>query len=324
MVRWGILSTGKIANKFAEDFKYSQGGVIHAIASRSKDKARAFAHRFHIKKAYTSYEELVEDSEIQVVYIGTPHNLHFEHIKMCLLHKKAVLCEKPITVNRFQLNELIELAQKQNVFLMEALWTYFLPTIRKATQWVADGRIGEVKVVQANFGFQAEFNPHNRLYNPELAGGSLLDIGIYPVALANLFINSTIHSISTQSVKAPTGVDEQTAILIRYKNGAIANLLSSFAVTLNNTGFIYGTKGYIELPKFWMASKAFLFENNILTETFETSGNSIGMNYEVDEVNRLITEGKTQSEIMPYSTSLKIISFLDEIRSMIKLSYPFE
>ena len=188
MVKWGIIGAGNIAHSFAKDFKYVQEGQIRAVASRSIIKGQAFGIKHHIDKVYSDYTHLYHDPEVQVVYVATPHNFHLQNCKDALNAGKAVVCEKPICTNAEDLQILIDLAAEKGTYLMEALWTYFLPAINTSLDWINAGKIGRISTIKANFGFKAHYDPEHRLFNPELAGGALLDIGIYPLALCWLLL----------------------------------------------------------------------------------------------------------------------------------------
>ncbi|HEV7621037.1 MAG TPA: Gfo/Idh/MocA family oxidoreductase, partial [Flavisolibacter sp.] len=216
-IRWAILGAGKIAHKFATDFKFVENAELTAIASRDKARAIMFASQYAIPEIY-SYDELYNASKVDAVYIATPHNFHFEQALKCLENKKAVLCEKPVTINASQLKSLIEVARKNNVFLMEAMWTYFIPSIIQAKKWINQGKIGPVKIVQADFGYKMEFNPHSRLFDPSLAGGALLDLGVYPISFSQYIMEKMPETILATSIFSKTNVDETTSILLKYKN----------------------------------------------------------------------------------------------------------
>ena len=323
-IKWGILGTGWIANKFAKDFQFVKNGKILAVASRSKEKAVNFSKNYGIERAYDSYEKLVQDEDIDSVYITSPHNAHFENVILCLNNKKAVLCEKPIAVNIEQLSLMIEAAKKNNVFLMEAMWTYFLPAIIKAKEWITKGMIGDVEIIKAEFGYKSNYGPLHRLFNPDLAGGALLDIGIYPIALSTLITGEEPERITSESIIGATGVDNSNAITLKYRNGIIAQLSSSLTADLKNDAYIFGTDGYIHIPKFWMTKKVVLYKKNEIAEVFENDYPALGLNYETDEVNNLLLQNKKESPMMPLNTSLTLIKIMDAIRRQANFKYPFE
>ena len=322
MIKWGILGTGKIASLFAKDFQYITNGELLAVASRTPERAGQFAFENHIRDVHDSYESLAQSRKIDAVYIATPHNRHFEDAKLCLENGKSVLCEKPIAVNSSQLEELTNIATDNNVYLMEALWTWFLPAIIKASEWLDNGRIGNIKMISSAFGFRATYDPGSRLYNPELAGGTLLDLGIYNLFLMNSFMSGEPLDIKASANMADTGVDEHLAITATYSNGVIAQLSSAFSCTLQSDAVISGTKGVIRLPRFWEAKTAFL-ETSTERETFEDTHPCKGYYYEIQELNDWMLEGKPGVPY-PMEMSLRIMRQMDEVRRKIGLKYPFE
>ena len=325
MIKWGVLGTGKIVNKFLKDFQFASGGKLEAVASRNLSRAQEVAEEYGIAKAYGSYEELMADKSVDVIYIGTPHHLHYENTLQCLEAGKAVLCEKPLSVNADMVKKMFEKAEAHRTFLMEAMWTYFLPPILVAQQWVKEGEIGEVKMIKADFGFKGTFDPNHRLFNPEMAGGALLDVGIYPIALALLFANSNTKSIHAHAVKSNTGVDEANSVSIEFENKIVAHLSSSVTNQFPNKGYIYGTEGYIELPDFWQTRKAKLHKyDSDDVEEYVDAREPLGFNYEIEEVNQCLMDGRLSSKIMGEAQSLKLIKVMDEVRNQIGLKYPFE
>jgi len=322
MIQWGILGTGKIASLFAKDFQYVTNGELIAVASRNPDKAHAFAEKHNIRDVPISYEALAKWENIDAVYISTPHNRHFGDAKLCLENGKSVLCEKPITVNSRQLKELQKIAETNNVYLMEALWTWFLPAFNKAVEWYEQGRIGDIKMISSAFGFPAKYDPEGRLYNPELAGGTLLDLGIYNLFTTNRFMNHEPETITAAASMADTGVDEHLAVTAIYPGDVIAQLSSAFSCKLQSDAVISGTKGLIRLPRFWEAKSAIL-ETHGGRETFEDSHPCKGYTYETQAFNEWVLQGKSGVPY-PMEMSLRIMGQMDEIRRQIGLKYPFE
>jgi predicted dehydrogenase len=323
MISWGILGTGFMAKMFAEDFNYVRDGKITAVASRTKYKADQFSKDYDIPGAYEGYENLVKHSDVDVVYIATPHSMHYENIKMCFAYNKAVVCEKPITVNTEQLDEVRKEAKSKGLFLMEAMWTYFLPPIIQVKKWCDKKRIGDIHFIKAFFGGNANPEKSPRLFRPELAGGALLDLGIYPVAFTQLIMGCQMEKIQSEAIIDKHHVDVQNASIIRFKSGAIASIGSSINTSMNNDAYIYGTKGYIFIPNFFKAQKAYLYSDNG-DEVFEDDRTSRGFNFEADEVNDLLNKGRAESSRMPIDKSLCNLSVIDTIREQIKLTYPFE
>lgn len=311
-VKWGIISTGRIAGEFASDFRYVNNAELIAVASRSQQSADQFASTHGIPKAYGSYEQLYQDGEVEAIYVATPHNFHFENCWDALFHGKAVLSEKPITTSPEDFERLRAFATAQKQYLMEGMWTYFHPAIQKAQQWVADGRIGDLVQIKADFGYPVPFDPHGRMYNPELAGGALLDMGIYPLAMAWLFLKKDPKVMHVTCHKAATGVDDDVNILFDF-DGQLANLATSFRGKLHNNLFVIGTQATIRIPDFWKASECFLYEQDQEIDHFSDGRESIGFNHELEAVSRDILEGKLQSDIMPHSHSAKFQEWMAQV-----------
>jgi predicted dehydrogenase len=322
-VNWGILGAGRIARKFATDFKILTNGKLLAVASRSQIRSNKFAEEFNIPKAYSSYQDMVLNPEINVVYIATTHNFHFEHVQLCLNNGKSVLCEKPVSVNSAELAILQKLAKEKNLFFMEALWTYYLPAIQQSIKWIKEGRIGKVKQLQVSFGFRGDMDKSRRLANPELAGGALLDIGIYGIAMAELVFDEGIKDIQALAHFSETGIDDENNLQIRYENGGMAQISSSLTCELKNEAVIYGTKGRIEIPLFWMAKKTILISSEESIEFIDETP-QLGYNHEAFAVNELLQEKALESTIIPLARSKKILSIMDHVRAQIGLKYPFE
>ena len=322
-LRWGMIGAGNISHSFVKDFQLMENAELVAVAASDKNRGEAFAKKYNIPLACT-YKELYESNEVDVVYISTTHNFHYEQTLACLKNGKAVLCEKPITVNITECNELIKVAKEQNVFLMEAMWTYFLPAIHKAMQWIDEGRIGNLKVIQADFGFAMEKNIAGRMYNPALAGGSLLDLGIYPISIANYFANKSPHLISAAGVLTETGVDEGIGILLQYGD-ITATLFSSMIARMMNKCCLFCEKGYIELPDFWRTHNAKIFNADFeLMEAFDDGRLSHGFIYEMQHVNDKVLNGDVESDIIPLSISRDIQAIMMEARKQIGLIYPMD
>jgi predicted dehydrogenase len=324
-VKWGIIGTGQIASKFATALNSLDHTELSAIASRDPVKAKEFATRFHIKKAYGSYEELIGDPDIDVIYIGTPHTEHKAHAKLCLAAGKAVLCEKPFTLNYPEAKELVDLARSNEVFLMEAMWTKFLPTTRIVKQWINNKVIGDIKYMNISFGFQTAIDPYSRLFDPKLGGGALLDVGVYPISYAIHLMERIPDKISSNAYIGQSCVDELNVINLMYKEGMIASLSSAINASTGNDAIIIGEKGRIVIPNFWTAESAEVYDlNGKLVDSFFHPFTSNGYVYEAEEVNRCILEGKKQSDIIPLNDTLDIMKILDSLRADWGLVYPSE
>lgn len=321
--KWGILATGGIAASFVKDLEYVRNGEAYAVGSRNIDSAQKFAETFSIPKAYGSYEALVEDPEVDVIYVATPHPYHKENVLTCLRAGKAVLCEKPFTLNANELEELIVFARDKQLFLMEAMWTRFLPAIRQVREWIAADKIGEIRLIKADFGYRAPWDPESRLLNPMLGGGALLDAGIYPVSFASMLLGASPEQVMSTVHIGETGVDEQFSILLSYPNGKTASLQGAVRLALTNEASIYGTKGYIHIPSFLNARQAFLHVGEV-TETFEDKRKALGYRFEAEEVGRLLQDAKLESDIISLDESLAIMKLMDQIRDQWGLIYPSE
>lgn len=323
IINWGVVGTGNIAHKLASDMQFVEDGRLFAVASRSHERADIFAAEFEIPKAYGSYQELAADPDVDAVYIATPHQDHYPSTLLMLRNKKAVLCEKPLAVNKEQALEMIRVAKENKVLLLDALWSVFLPGMQKVREWISKGYIGELKLITSEFGFTTEVDLDGRLYNPELAGGALLDIGIYTILLPFWIYQDKPKKIQASAVMTETGVDEQTTLNMSFVENRSALAVSGIQTPLRNTSFIYGSKGYIELPEWWKAQKVILRTGD-KEDIFEDKRQSWGYDFETREVNKLIKEGKTESSIVSYEKSIQLMEILDEVRFQIGLKYPFE
>lgn len=322
MLRFGIIGAGKIAHRFAQA-AIGVNETIQAIASRDQSHAIAFQEQYHIPSAYGNYLELFQDPLVDIVYIATPHGFHFEHMMAALEHDKHVLCEKAFTLNQKQAKQVFELANKKKRFCMEAMWTRFLPVIQEAKSWVNQDLIGEIIQIDATFAFPAHLHPESRLIDPHLGGGALLDIGIYPITIANLFLGKPL-TIESTCKKAESGVDLANQITFTYPQ-AEANLISSFVDEECVEAFIYGTKGYIQIPSFHGAQTAMLFDrNHKIIKEFEHKHLVNGLEYEIFETVRQIKKKALESPLMSQEDTLEILRQMDEIRASWDLKYPQE
>lgn len=322
-LKWGILATGAIAHKFVADLHASGAGRAVACGSRTIEGARTFAAAHGIPKAFGSYGELARDPEVEAVYVATPHPFHFQDALACLKNRKAVLCEKPLTLNARQSAELFAAAEENNAFLMEGLWTYYLPAVVQARRWLAEGVIGEVKLIQADFGFRAEYNPQSRLFDPALGGGALLDVGVYVLSFAQVVAGNKTPRIKASARLAPTGVDESTSILLDWHSGVRAHLSCSVGQKQSNYARIFGSKGTITIPDFWMARSAILESGNEKT-TFEDTRTTMGYEFEAQVVTRLVREGKKEDDLLSKAFSLRLGATMDAVRKQTGVRYPGE
>jgi predicted dehydrogenase len=325
IIRWGILGAGRIARKFATDLKLVEGVELIAVGSRSQGSADVFGAEFGIKYCHPSYLELVQNPKVDVIYIATPHNFHYEHTLLCLNHNKAVLCEKPFAMNSRQTAEMIRVAKEKKVFLMEALWTKFQPHYKKVQEMIAQGLLGDIKSVLVNFGFIPAPPVPARLFDPQLGGGTLMDIGIYNVFMAMSVLGKP-DAIEATATPAATGVDEQCAALFKYKSGAMAQLFSTFNSNLATEADISGTKGRIRLTtRFYEPSAAIEFypdrkDSRQVIPVEKEAG--FGYQYEARHVNECLRKGMTESDIMSFADTILLMETLDEIRRTAGIRYP--
>lgn len=322
IIRWGILGTGFIARKFAEGLAVVENAELYAVASRNKVTAIDFATTYNVQRYFTSYEELAQCAEVDVVYIATPHNLHYSNTILCLSNNKHVLCEKPFAVNGHEVRKMISLAKEKQLFLMEAFWARFLPHIIKIKELIDNGTIGEITLLKADLCLFREFDPNNRLFNKTLVGGSLLDVGIYPIFLA-LYLLGKPTSFSASAAFGPTEVDHSCSVTFNYSNTTLAILYSSVVAETEVKAEIHGTKGKIELESFWFCPSNFhLSLHQNAKEYIEIPHVGNGYNYEAQEVTNCILENRTESNVFNFNDSLQLIDMLDEIRQTIGLVYP--
>ncbi|MDR0399722.1 MAG: Gfo/Idh/MocA family oxidoreductase [Treponema sp.] len=325
LINWAVAGTGGISNRFVMGLRDAKGARLYAASSRGKERAEAFAARYGFEKAYGDYQAMLEDPAVDAVYIGTPHSAHKEMALAAFRAKKAVLCEKPVSINAAELSAMIAEARANKVFFMEALWTRFVPPLVKVREWLAGGIIGEPRMVQANFCFSAPFNPQGRLYNRELGGGALLDAGIYPLSLASLvFGGRKPAAVHSQMHLGETGVDEEVSVLLSYGGPRMAALSAAVSTAAVNDCWIYGTQGYIRLPDFVFSHSAELRLHGRYSYRYEPEFFSNGYNYEAEEVMNCLREGKLESDTMSLAESLCIMETMDCIRAQNGFRYPGE
>ena len=324
VIRWGILGCGRIARKFAADLKHVGDSKLIAIGSRNRETASAFAKEFPVTHIHDSYEALAANPEVDIIYIASPHGLHYEHSMLCLQHKKAVLCEKALAINSKQVKEMIDLAKQEKVFFMEALWTKFLPHYKLVMQMIGDGKLGEIQSMLVNFGFIPIPPVPARLYDNALGGGSLLDIGIYNVFMT-LSVLGRPDIVEASMTATSTGVDEQCAVLFKYPNGIMAQLFSSFSSNLPTEADINGNKGRIHLAHRF-------YEPNTVIEFYPERMDSkqvipfekepgFGYQYEARHACECLRMGMTESPVMRHQDSLLLMETLDRIREAAGIRY---
>jgi predicted dehydrogenase len=322
-VRWGILGTGDIARQFASDLNGLDDATLLAVGSRRQETADRFGDTHGIPKRYATYEALVADPEVQAVYVATPHPLHCENTLLALDAGKAVLCEKPLAMNMAEGERMMARAREKGCFLMEAMWTYFLPAIKEVEAVIASGAIGDVRMVRADFSFWADRDEDSRLFNREMGGGSLLDVGIYPIALATLLLGEDPEAILSTPDIGKSGVDEQVGMLFRYDDGRMAVLSSGIFTDGNCEAVVSGTKGHITIPSFFNATGFTVTREEgeqVETHTCERAG--FGYGYEALEVHRCLREGLLESDRMPHRASRALFRIMDGMRKEWGLRYP--
>ncbi|MFT4018903.1 MAG: Gfo/Idh/MocA family oxidoreductase [Agriterribacter sp.] len=317
-IHWGILGCGKIARKFAADLVFVKDATLSAVASRDETNATAFAKEFNVAKSYGNYTSMLESADIDIVYIATPHGLHYEHVMLCLEYGKAVLCEKAFALNAVQAKAMIDKARKKNIFLMEALWSKFIPSYKKLMLLKEEGALGNINSVLINFGFIPQPPVAKRIYDPALGGGTLLDIGLYNVFYA-LSVLGKPDSIEASMTPASTGVDEQCAILFKYNNGALAQLFSSYTSYLATEADFNGDQGRVRLThRFYTPGAALEFypdraDSKQIIPLDKTEG--FGYHYEASHVGECLRQGLTESPVMSHADTMLLMQTLDEIKA---------
>lgn len=327
-IRWGILSTGAIARQFAQGLTSVPDAELVAVGSRTQAAADRFGDAFRVPRRHASYRAVAEDPDVDVVYIGTPHNLHCENTLMCLEAGKPVLCEKPFAINATQAERMVALARSKRLFLMEALWTRYLPAMIELRRLLAAGTIGPIRMIEADFGFRPEYDPLGRLYNPDLGGGALLDIGIYPISLTAMLLGLPAR-MTAMAELGRTGVDERSAVVLAYPGGELAVLTFSLTTDMPSEILVLGTEGWIRVhgpiyrpEKLTVSLKAAAGARTERVLPLPVTGN--GYNYEAAEVMRRLREGALESPGMTLDESLAIMRLMDAIRAQWGLRYPGE
>lgn len=324
IIKWGILGCGKIARKFAADLTLVTDAKLVAVGAREHESANAFAKEFAVSNIHSSYESLVKDAEVDVIYVATPHALHHEHVILCLRNNKAVLCEKAFSINLSEAKEMVVLARSKKIFLMEAFWTRFLPHYQKVKDFIAEGKVGNIKYIYAEFGFKPTPPVSQRLYDPALGGGSLLDIGVYPVFLS-LDLLGKPDQIYATMISSPTGVDRQCSIQFKYQHGAVVNLFSTFDTNLATGADIAGDLGRLRLthrfhgPTTHVEYYPGIIDTKQEIEFEKAIGN--GYEYEAKHVTECLQKDLTESPIRKLDDTLLLMETLDEIRSLAGITY---
>lgn len=323
-IRWGILGTGRIAGDFARGLTAVEDAELAAVGSRTAESANAFADKFSVPTRHASYAALANDPNVDIVYVATPHSLHKENTILCLEGGRAVLCEKPFAINTGEAEAMIATARRTGLFLMEAMWTHCLPHMQEIARLIADGAIGEIRVIQADFCYRSRMNPASRLYRLELGGGALLDVGVYPIALAYRFLGQP-DEIRSWAHLGETGIDENAGILFGYKNSALAVMTTSVRANTSHIARISGSAGEIVIHERWWGPSGFTLRrdgHDPVEIRPETVGN--GWNYEAVEAGRCLRAGLLESPTVPHADTLAVIRLLDGLRAEWGLRYPME
>ena len=319
----GIMGTGNIAAVMAETLNRMKGVKLYAVASREKVKADVFAGQHGVKKAYGSYEELVKDNKVELIYIATPHSEHYENARLCLENNKPVLCEKSFTANAAQAEELFKLAREKHVFITEAIWTRYMPMLKTIREVIGSGVIGDPKTLTANLGYVID--KVERILSPALAGGALLDVGVYPINFAMMIFGNDIEKVRSSCTYTDTGVDRQNTVTLQYGDGKYAVLNSSMESLSDRKGIIYGTKGFAIVENINNFESITVYDASYKKAAeYKRPKQISGYEYEVEASIRAIRAGKIQCEEMPHEEILRVMKLMDSLRKEWGIVYPFE
>ena len=321
-MNWGIIGCGKIAEKFVQDLKLIEGQTLYGVASRSLQKANAFKQRNHAKVAYGDYQSLCDDPNVDIIYLATPHDSHCKYGVMAMTAGKHLLCEKPLAINEKEVQKMVKCAREHQVFLMEAMWTRFNPIMQEVKSWVDKHEIGTLRSIHADFCFYKEFEASSRLFNPDLAGGALLDIGIYPIFLSYVLLGAP-ETISSRGLKHKNGVDLQTSILLEYQE-AHSLLTCSLLYNSEMKATIRGSEGEISIYPRWHESAKAVLEKEGRKEIFEMELLGKGYSYEIMECVNCINKGLLESPLWAHRDSIHLIRMCDKIRKQVGVKYPLE
>ena len=321
-IRWGIIAPGRIAHKFASDFSLIHNHSITSVASTNIERARAFADKYKLSSFYGDYREMLVNEKLDIVYIASPHSFHFEQAKMCLDLGISVLCEKPVTIHSGQLKQLLTLAAEKGLFFMEALWTVFLPTYTQIFEKINNGDIGSIIGVKADFGFHMPFDQDSRLFNPSLGGGSLLDIGIYPLLLATLCLGYP-DEIKALASLTELKVDDEMIAILNYNKRGLAQIQSTIRANTRTEAFIFGDNGSIWVPNRWIDSQKFyLLKSNGQEELIHSPWDGFGYQFQISAVEKCLAQGLSECPLVPHSLSIQLMNQMDEIRKQTGIVYP--
>ena len=338
-INWAIISPGHIANKMAEAMQKSKSNLnlninLYAVASRDISKAKEFATKWNFEKYYGTYKELISDPKVDAVYIANPHSFHYETTMECLEGGKHVLCEKPAACNLDQLKKMIDKAKEKNLFFMEAMWTAFNPCIKKVKKAIEEGKIGELKHIESSFCNRFEKNLNNRFRNPELAGGGLLDLGVYNIYYALVINNFKKHIEHSTTARLENGVDAWNSVNLKFENGVTTHFQNAMDLsppTNSHDAVIYGSKGFITSSHFLRQEKAeiYVYKNDKggefeLLEEIKAPFDVNGFEYQLINATECIREGKIESDIHGFERSIQLCEIMDMLRKDWEMKYPFE
>ncbi len=322
-IRVGFVGTGSITRRIMADFNTGDNYVLEAVASRSIERAEKARQAYSARLAFGSYEELAKCGDVDLVYIATPHNTHMEYALLMLKNGKHVICEKPFALNDVQAREMIKAARENGLFLMEAMWSRFMPAIVSLKSRIDAGEIGDINLITANFGYRSAFDPESRLFSMSLAGGALMDVGVYPPSMACHFLGTDVTDIQTLCQKAPTGADTRFAAQLKFGSGAIVQINCATDTTTDSKLVIYGSEGRAEVPDFWHAVKYSIIKDGKADECAFPRENE-GHTHEFRHAAEMILKGETESPVMPLRETEKIAEIVTEMRRQQGIIYPEE
>lgn len=327
-LRWGIIGLGNIAHKMADALSLTPGNQLYAVASKTPSKATAFAGRYNIDHVF-SYQEIVNCKEIDIIYVATTHNFHFENAKLALEHGKHVLIEKAFTVNVKEARELVRIAREKKLFLMEAIWTRFLPSLKLLKEKITQHEIGDLRQITISFGKFVGPDYEKRLRDPALAGGATLDLGIYAISFVCYLLDELPTEIKSMTHFGDMGADETSNYMFRFPSGCLTNITTSYNLKMTDEAIMYGTKGYIIFPEFPTSEHFKIYKHEGSNEIKDTNdvfekNHANGFIYQVEEVSRCIKEGKLESDIISLDETIGIMEVMDTMREEWGFQYPFE
>ncbi len=318
-LRVGVIGLGGIFSRVMADFRNARNCELYAVAARDIGRARGAAGKYGAKRAFGSYEELAECQEVDMVYVATPHSFHRSHTLMCLAHGKHVLCEKAFAMNGWEAREMVSAARENGLFIMEAMWTRFMPAMEKLRQLYAAGKLGEIRHITADFGYAAEYDPKSRIFAPELGGGALMDVGIYPLSICAMLVGTGAEDVQSQCVLAPSGVDVRTSMQLRYASGATAQLMSATDVNGTSRMTIYAQRATVEIPDFWHATRLI-----INGKEMKFPDENEGHHHQFVHAADMIAAGRTESDVMPPDETIRLMDIMTDVRLAHGVRYPGE